>query len=254
MSVRPVAPRQNTPTLVEIEKLSLKLKGRTLIDDFSLCANAGERIGITGPSGCGKTTLLRSIVARQLPTGSSATRFRVEKLRTGYVPQTGGLLPWYSVSNNVRVFSTARLGQCDCEEILEQGDIKTVAHSLPRQLSRGELQRTRLACAVASEPGLFCVDEPLTEIGIEQKWDLFRWCSAEIARLNSVLILMSHDLDTLLYFCDRILLLRRPPGSPARVTFEHRVEVPHPRCVEDLGTKLLLDMRSEMTKQLIKPI
>ena len=244
--------QQNQGASIEIQNLSLNIPDHALIAGLCLSARDGERIGISGPSGCGKTTLLRSIVGRRLPTGSSAIRFLVESSRVGYVPQTGGLLPWFMVKENVRIFSRANWAERspDCDAILHAVEIDSVRDSLPGELSGGELQRARLACAVASQPALFCADEPLSEVGIEQKWKIFPWWSKEITRLNSLLILVSHDLDTLLYLCDRILLLRHDPGTPATVAFEHRVRLPHPRRTEDLSSEPVSKIRGEITMQL----
>lgn len=223
--------------LVDIEGVRLRIADRTLIEDFTLQLEGGERIGLTGPSGSGKTTMLRSIVGRQLTAGSTADRFELAPCRVGYVPQRGGLLPWYSVRRNLKVFIPLDEGNKEkwCEEVLTYTELEHIHATFPDQLSGGELQRARLACAFAAKPSLFCADEPLTEVGLQQKWRLIERWSTEMNRTSAALILVSHDLDTLLYLCDIVLILSGTAGQPAKTIAT--VDVPrrsHPRNLADL--------------------
>jgi ABC-type nitrate/sulfonate/bicarbonate transport system ATPase subunit len=237
---------------IEIRDLSLSIPGRLLMDGVNLSVGPGERIGITGPSGCGKTTLLRGLVRRKLPAESTASLFEVWSKRIGYIPQKGGLTPWYTLRDNVRLFSSSapKGGRLDFDKILQRCDISGLSQSPPDRLSAGEMQRARLACAIATQPDVFCADEPLTEVGIEQRWNLFHWWSSEMKRLRAVLVLASHDLDTLLYLCDRILILQQCPDGYVRMTHEHQVELPHPRDLAELGRDPLAKIGEEITRQL----
>jgi ABC-type nitrate/sulfonate/bicarbonate transport system ATPase subunit len=224
--------------LVDMELVCLRVAGRTLIKDFTLRLKSCTRIGLTGPSGCGKTTLLRSIVGRRLTVDSAATRFDVAPGRVGYAPQQGGMLPWYSLRRNLRIL--AALGASDgdgwCDEVLARMELAHAGATFPAQLSGGELQRARLACAIATRPTLFCADEPLTEVGLRQKWRLLKQWSVEMHERRTGLLLVSHDVDTLMYLCDEILVLGGTPGDPARTVGCIDVSVGgHPRNPADLG-------------------
>jgi ABC-type multidrug transport system ATPase subunit len=218
--------------LLAIEGLSLEMGGRHLIDGLALRVEKGKRTGITGPSGCGKTTLIRSIVKRQLGDGAKAARFEVTKAPVGYLPQAGGLLPWFSLERNLSVFAMG--GGADepawCAGLLQRLELDEVRDSFPDQLSGGELQRARLACAVASRAALCCADEPLTEVGLQQRWRVLRWWSTEMKARRTGLVLVSHDVDTLMYLCDEIIVLGGSGSAPARVVARVEVnEEGHPR-------------------------
>lgn len=219
--------------LIQIANLYLKLGELELIKNFSLSVSEGKRVGITGPSGCGKTTLLRSIIDASPPTGSSFECFAVNlgsSERIGYVPQSGGLLPWFSLARNLRYFAAHRNGSEEVRhyvaEVAASVGLSSRLSHFPDQLSGGETQRALLACGMATEPRLFLADEPLTEVDLEKKWLLIERWSMQMAKLGSALFLVSHDIDVLLYLCDEVVVLE---GSPARPIHHFNLGLPHPR-------------------------
>lgn len=231
--------------LVELRALDLRVPGRRLIRDLTLRVGRGRRLGLTGPSGCGKTTLLRAIVRRELTDGSAAQTFHVSGERIGYVAQQGVLLPWYSLSRNLRVWSRSAPPDTDSwrRNVLDLVELESASRTFPEHLSGGQKQRARLAVAIAPRPALYCADEPLTEVGIEQKWRLlFRW-SKHMHEQQSSLILVSHDVDTLLYLCDEVLVLSGAGAEPASVAASFDVSsAQHPRDT----TKLDATMRGAL--------
>jgi ABC-type nitrate/sulfonate/bicarbonate transport system ATPase subunit len=235
---------------IDIEGLTLRITDRVLIEGFNFQLPAGSRVGITGPSGCGKTTFLRNIVGRQITPPSSAVRVNFCGDRVGYVPQQGRLLPWYSLRRNVEVFAQHVTNRKEwCDNVLEVVELEDVAGTRPERLSGGELQRARLACAIASQPALFCADEPLTEVGIQQKWRLLRKWSGEITQRSASLLLVSHDVETLFYLCDELIVLGGPKGQPAT---QLRTSVlpaqPHPRVPGQLNSQSIEAFRQSMSQ------
>lgn len=242
---------EGVPILIDIRSANLCVGDRVLIRDLSLTLHRGMRIGLTGPSGCGKTTLLRSIVGRKLSVFSSAQRFDLNYSRVGYVPQRGGMLPWFSLGRNLHILAPPSADSVWCEEVLDLMELSHVSNSFPDQLSGGESQRARLACAIVSQPVLCCADEPLTEVGLQQKWRLLERWSGEISRRNASLILVSHDVDTLIYLCDEIIILGGSHNAPSGVV--SRVEVittPHPRKPTHLTDSSLESIRKQMVATL----
>jgi len=238
----------NETTLLAFEGLALEIQGRSLLRNFMLNVKKGTRVGLTGPSGCGKTTLLRSIARRKISSGLTAKRFEVTPCRIGYIPQRGGMLPWYSLKRNLQVFASVTKEEQDCcEKVLAFLELTHVASTFPENLSGGELQRSRLACAIITKPDLYCADEPLTEVGLQQKWRLLERWSSEIAERNAALLLVSHDVDTLLYLCDEIVILGGS-SEPAEVLdrLDLSSEV-HPRCPKDLNSHSFETARRRVT-------
>lgn len=221
---------EQSPLLVDIQSIDLHLGGRLLIKDLTIQLAHGARIGLTGPSGCGKTTLLRSIAARSLDVHSTAQQFALTTSRVGYIPQSGGMLPWYSLIRNLKLFTDPDAGEGWFSTVLSMMELDLVGNSFPDQLSGGESQRARLACAIVARPALCCADEPLTEVGLQQKWRLLERWSVEMSKRNSGLVLVSHDVDTLAYLCDEVIVLGEYRGKGSSVTSRLLVNgTPHPR-------------------------
>jgi ABC-type nitrate/sulfonate/bicarbonate transport system ATPase subunit len=218
---------------IEIRNLRLAIEKLSLIESFDLKLEKGKRIGITGPSGCGKSTLLKTIIRSQLPNGSNSETFSIkevsESFKIAYLPQSSGLLPWFSLRKNLSIYNTDDLL---LTEALEATELTTNLDSYPHNLSGGEQQRALLACNIILRPNMFLADEPLTEIDILRKWKLLGYWSYMIKKFNSSLLIVSHDIDTLLFMCDEILVLSDKPS----VVIKHVEinEIEHPRTKDDL--------------------
>jgi ABC-type nitrate/sulfonate/bicarbonate transport system ATPase subunit len=237
---------QRTNSLLSIGEGTLRVGGRTLLHNIDIRVTRGARVGITGPSGCGKTTLLRNVVGRNWTYPSTAKYFHVTDHPIGYVPQDGGLLPWYSLEKNVIVRAPAPYDEAS-NAILALMELSDASGTFPFRLSGGELQRARLACALAVNPGLICADEPLTEVGLDQKWRLLNRLSSYILERDVGLLIVSHDIDTLLTLCDEVLIFG---GMPAEAVHRVHLSPPHPRSTSALVGPELLAARSEIVRAL----
>jgi putative ABC transport system ATP-binding protein len=156
----------------------------------SLQIAVGEKIALIGESGCGKSTLLDMLAFILKPTTSGAFRFRPErgappldiasfwargrrnqlgdlrKERIGYVMQTGGLLPYLSVRDNIEL-SRRLLGLPDdntVEELTRHLAIRQHLDKQPGQLSTGERQRVAIGRALAHRPSIVIADEPTASL------------------------------------------------------------------------------------------
>lgn len=230
--------QETSSCLIDINNLSLRIKGVELLNNFDLCICGSYRIGITGPSGCGKTTLLRSIVRSSPPEGSIFNKFVISlnsKERIGYAPQSGGLLPWYSLRRNlinvVAGKTTKNVEDANVDEITEAFALSKQLDQYPSMLSGGEKQRSILAASIVLKPRVFVTDEPLTEVDLAGKWKLLQYWSSKIAEFESALVLVSHDVDVLLYLCDEIIVLT---GKPSQISCRFFITAPHPRQREDM--------------------
>jgi len=228
-------------TLVEIEDLNLHIDRVALTTGLSLTVAEGDRLGITGPSGCGKSTLLKAITSRIVPRGSTFAKFEVPKGLVSYVPQANGLLPWFSLKRNLAIYSRATL--TDSDATIKAFQLTKNLGSFPHQLSGGEYQRAILAAAIINRPPLFLADEPLTELDISSKWDLLRYWSNEILANDSSLLVVSHDLETLLYMCNTVIVLS---DKPSMIKKAISIESEHPRDLNFLLSNAFLKAKSEL--------
>jgi len=180
----------------------------------------GERIGIVGPSGSGKSTLLAVLAGLERV---SSGRVRVadadlnalneDKLalwrrsRIGIVFQSFHLIPTMTALENVAV-PLELAGAADATEraraaLAQVGLGKRETH-YPAQLSGGEQQRVALARAVAPHPALLLADEPTGNLDGSTGHAIIDLMFGEAARLNSTLILITHD-ESLAALCDRVV-------------------------------------------------
>lgn len=231
----------NTKYLIEINQLNLYIEKIQLTSNISLAIRKGRRIGITGPSGCGKSSLLKAIISKEFSTETIFNKFEVapENLLS-YMPQSNGLLPWFSLKKNFEIFSK---GSHNYEEIVRAFNLSSVLDSFSYHLSGGEYQRAILAAAIINKPDIFLADEPLTEIDISRKWKLLYFWSKKIKEFDASLLLVSHDLETLLYLCDKVLVLS---DKPSQIKKEIIINAEHPRELNFLFSQKFLEAKSEM--------
>jgi sulfonate transport system ATP-binding protein len=227
--------------IVYIKGLNLKIGKQKLTSDLSLTIKKGQRIGITGPSGCGKTTLLKSILRNDISKGSEFEVFEINsELNISYMPQSTGLLPWFSLKKNL---DTYKKSDELYEEVLEQFNLNANVNSFPKHLSGGEYQRAILASAIINKPELFIADEPLTELDLSNKWKFLKYWSEKIKEFESSLVLVSHDIETLIYLCDTIIVLT---DKPSKIKKELRINTEHPRAIEYLVSEEFIKTKKEL--------
>lgn len=180
----------------------------------------GERIGIVGPSGSGKSTLLAVLAGLERVTSGKVrvadadlNDLNEDKLalwrrnRVGIVFQSFHLIPTMTALENVAV-PLELTGAADAIDraraaLAQVGLGKRETH-YPAQLSGGEQQRVALARAVAPHPALLLADEPTGNLDGSTGHAIIDLMFGEAARLNSTLILITHD-ETLAALCDRVV-------------------------------------------------
>lgn len=149
------------------------------LKNIDLTIENGDYFVILGPTGAGKTLLLETIVGFYKPdegrifmNGKDITNEPPEKRNIGYVSQNCVLFPNMDVRQNVEfglkmkgVSKTERTRTVD--QLLEVAGLKSMAHRRPATLSGGEKQKVALARAIAPEPEMIILDEPLTAIDLE---------------------------------------------------------------------------------------
>jgi zinc/manganese transport system ATP-binding protein len=202
---------QGVPEVLCVDQVGVTLAGRRILKDVSFVVHPGEFTGLIGSNGAGKTTLLRVILGLQRPTtGRVSVTGRSRRHRSvGYVPQKVMLdrdmplrardlvelgidghrfgLPTPSKARRIRV-----------EELLAAVGAESFANARVGLLSGGEQQRILIAHALAGQPTLLLLDEPLANLDLLHR----------LARDHGVAILLSaHEMNPLLPVMDRIVYL-----------------------------------------------
>lgn len=206
---------------IELDGVGKKYGDRYAIRGISLSVGQGEFLSIVGPSGCGKTTILRLVAGFIRPDegvvrigGSDMDGVPPNRRRVGIVFQNYALFPNMTLSENV-AFGMKAQKRPEPEirrrvaELLEMVGMADRAGALPRQLSGGQQQRIALARALAIEPRVLLLDEPLSALDAKVRNSL-RFEIKRIQRESGITMLyVTHDQEEALSISDRVGLMNR---------------------------------------------
>ncbi|UGS25574.1 ATP-binding cassette domain-containing protein [Microbacterium resistens] len=196
--------------------------GTRAVDDFSLVIPPRRTTVLLGSSGCGKTTLLRMINRMVDPTsgtieidGTSVGDREPVALRRsiGYVMQNGGLMPHFTVLDNVatvlRLNGVGRSEAADrAREMLDTvGLDRALADRYPAQLSGGQQQRVGVARGLAADPNILLMDEPFGAVDPIVRTELQEEMLRLQRELGKTVVFVTHDVDEAFLLGDRIVLL-----------------------------------------------
>jgi NitT/TauT family transport system ATP-binding protein len=218
--------------------VSFESHGRPVLalDRISLEAQAGEFLCIVGPSGSGKSTLLR-VLAGLLRQSSGTVRIEADhpgSPLTAMVFQEHALLPWRTVHDNVTFGLENRgVGRSEREararEMLAMVGLTRFARHYPHQLSGGMKQRVGIARALANDPEVLLMDEPLAALDAQTRTIMQEELLRIWATLGKTVVYVTHSLEEALLLGDRIVLLSARPGRVSRI---YPVELGRPRGLE----------------------
>jgi osmoprotectant transport system ATP-binding protein len=209
---------------IEFRAVSLAVpQGRRLLDDVSLALEAGTTTALLGRSGAGKTTLLRMVNRMIEPSGGNVlvdgrdvAQTDVVALRRGigYAIQETGLFPHFTVARNVGIVPEAKgVAAAEreerCRELLRMVGLEPLefAERYPHQLSGGQRQRVGIARALAADPSILLMDEPLGALDPLTRGETQEMLRGLLQRVKKTVLLVTHDLDEALYLADRIVLM-----------------------------------------------
>lgn len=217
MSMTPLPP---SDPLIDVRGLSVELGGRAVLDRVDLSVAPGEIVTLVGPNGAGKTTLVRAVLG--LLSGRSGTIRRKPGLRFGYMPQRLAIDATLPLTVRRFLGLWRANGRDLVEAALETAGIAHLADSPVRSVSGGELQRVLLARALLGEPDLLVLDEPDQAVDIPGKADLFARIEAVRKATNCGVLMVSHDLLTVMARTHTVVCLNRrvccsgPPEDVSR--------------------------------------
>jgi multiple sugar transport system ATP-binding protein len=207
--------------------------GTVAVDNVSFDVAAGEFMVLLGPSGCGKSTVLRMIAGLEEATsgailldGETANEMSPRDRGVAMVFQDFALYPHMSVADNIGF--PLRLSGIDAGSRSEQ--VAQVASALgigdvlerkPSQLSGGQRQRVAMGRAIVRRPGLFLMDEPLSNLDSGLRAELRAEISGLVRELGVTCVYVTHDQAEALTMADRVAILRRgvlqDVGTPTQV-------------------------------------
>jgi len=205
--------------MLELDGLSHRYDSEQAVDDVSFAIESGQLVGLLGPSGCGKTTLVQAIAGHLSPTagrvhlrGTDVTDDPPESRNVGVVFQQSTLFPHLTVSENVAYGLTAAGIEADrraelVAEYLALVDLQAQHESYPAALSGGQQRRVELARALAPQPDLLVLDEPLSALDRNLRQQL----REEIARIQRetgvTTLFVTHDQEEAMALADRLVVM-----------------------------------------------
>ena len=207
-----------TPYL-SIESLSVSYGGTRVLDRVSLGVERGEMIALLGSSGCGKTTLLRSIAGFVIPDegtirvgGDDITRLPPEKRETAMMFQSYALWPHMTVAGNIAYGLRMRGWKSDriatrVADMLKLLQLEGFTDRRVTQLSGGQRQRVALGRALAVDPHLLLLDEPMSNLDYKVRVELRHELRALQRRIGITAVYVTHDREEALTLADRIAVI-----------------------------------------------
>jgi NitT/TauT family transport system ATP-binding protein len=198
-----------------------------VLGGISCSFEEGEFVCVLGPSGCGKTTLLNLVAGFDRP--SSGAVFVAGKNVTGPSPErvvvfqdaASALFGWSTVAENVeyalRLRGLKRVDRTnECQNLLRLVHLSGDSHKYPYQLSGGGKQRAQIARALAADPRILLMDEPLAALDAFTKSALQQEIAALVTETRKTTIYITHDVMESALISDRIIIMSVGPGSLIR--------------------------------------
>jgi NitT/TauT family transport system ATP-binding protein len=208
---------------------------QTVLEDISFSIQQGEFVTLLGPSGCGKTTLLTIVAGFRDPSGGEV---RLNGSPVGrpapdraFVFQDYGLFPWMTVRQNVLYpMKQQKVPRDEQErrlhELLSLAHLEGHEHLYPSQISGGMKQRTAVVRALACNPQVLLMDEPLGAVDHQMRQILQEELEAIWLKDRTTVLMVTHDIDEAIYLSDRVIVMSSSRGS---ILEDLRVDLKRPR-------------------------
>lgn len=213
-----MSPNSPDNALVSLQNAGFRHGSRWLVRGVDLSVSRGEIVTLIGPNGSGKSTTAKMALGIH-PVHEGSSR-RSPTVRIGYVPQKLSI-DWTVPLTVQRFMSlTSRLSDAEMQEALRSTGVAHLLNSQMRLLSGGEFQRVLLARAIARQPDLLVLDEPVQGVDFSGEIALYELVSTLRDSLQCGILMISHDLHVVMAATDRVVCLNGHvccSGSPRSV-------------------------------------
>jgi iron complex transport system ATP-binding protein len=212
-----------------IEGLGVSYGATRAIEGVSLAAEPGEALAVIGPNGSGKSSLVKAVAGLLRHDGQVAFDGSARRPpRIGYMPQDIGGRAALTVLETVLLGRLGRLGLrvgaadlAAVEAVLADLDLTALASRYLGELSGGQRQLVFLAQALACEPTLLLLDEPISALDIRHQLQVMEIVLRLTKARNLTTLIVLHDLNIAARFADAVAVMRRGRlvrhGRPPRV-------------------------------------
>ena len=212
-----------------------KKETKVVLKDISFDVGKGEFVSLLGPSGCGKTTTLTIIAGFLKQNGGQIFVNGKEVKKPGpdraFVFQNYALFPWMKVGENImypmklnKIPKKQR--EAKLKELLQMAQLEENANYYIHEISGGMKQRVALLRALACDPEVLLMDEPLGAVDFQMRKLLQVQLETILQRKKTTALMVTHDVDEAIYLSDRVIVMSRDHG---RILAEVKIDLPRPR-------------------------
>ncbi|SNY56871.1 ABC transporter ATP-binding protein [Paractinoplanes atraurantiacus] len=218
-----------TDDAVQVRDVVVRYGDTTAVHGVSLTVPRGRVLSLLGHNGAGKTSLLQVCEGFRRADGGQVRVLGLDPMddhdelmpRLGIMLQSGGVYPWATAGEILRLFASFAAQPLDVDMLLDRLGLRRFERTRFRRLSGGEQQRLSLAIALVGRPELVFLDEPTAGMDTEARhttWELI-----EELRADGVSVLLTtHLLDEAERLADEVVIMRNglvaATGTPAELT------------------------------------
>ncbi len=227
------------PPILKLSGANKTFVGNTVLRDINLTVEEGDFVSIIGYSGSGKSTLI-NLIAGLLKPDTGSAEMDGEKIKgpgpeRGIVFQNYSLLPWLTVTENVRLAvdqifpELTEIERADrAAEYIAMVKLTPASGKLPRELSGGMRQRVSVARTLAANPRILLLDEPLSALDALTRATLQDEIADIWQKNRTTVVWITNDPDEALLVADRVIPLL-PGKNGATLGEEIKVDIARPR-------------------------
>lgn len=225
-----------------VENISKQFKNKRkpeepaqVLKEVSFEVGEGEFVSLLGPSGCGKTTTLTIIAGFQKPDSGRILVSGKEVSKPGpdraFMFQNYALFPWLKVGENIeypmkKMKIPKEKRSKKLKELLEMAQLTEYENHYIHEISGGMKQRVALLRAIACDPQVLLMDEPLGAVDFQMRQMLQVQLESILQKQKTTALMVTHDVDESIYLSDRVIVMSRDHG---RILANIKIELPRPR-------------------------
>jgi len=247
--------------LLELKAVCKSYGATSILNNINLSIKEGEFVAIVGFSGSGKTTLISAIAGLiQADSGEVLKQGRpitAPGPDRGVVFQNYSLMPWLTVFENValavdEIFKdwSAEQRKAHTEKYVRMVNLGAAMDKKPAELSGGMRQRVNVARALAANPDILLLDEPLSALDALTRGNLQDEILQIWAQEKKTVILITNDVDEAIYMADRVIPLNPGPDATFGPDFHINIDRPRDRTALNHNAEFKR-LRAEITRYLM---
>ena len=198
--------------MIEIKRLSLVIKGNTILNNIEISFEKGKIHGLIGRNGSGKTMLMKCICGFIRPTSGIITVAGKQIGKdcdfpesVGIIIETPGFIPYYSGYRNLKLLAdlNKRIGKDEIRSTMQTVGLDPDLKRHVRKYSLGMRQRLGLAQAIMENPDLLILDEPMNGLDKEGVADMRQYL-LDLKAQGKTILIASHSAEDIAVLCDTV--------------------------------------------------